>query len=163
MSGIRPGETALDFDPADRVEAGVAFLGRIRTPWSRGDCPRNITRAREDGRGARVELRPEYAPLLTGLEPGRWVMLLYWMDRADRNIAVQKPGHVDGPRGCFAIRTPARPNPVCMACVRITAMGADWFEVDAADCFDGTPLVDVKPWLPSIDAPPEFGEQDFLL
>ncbi|MGG7567434.1 SAM-dependent methyltransferase [Rhodovulum sp. DZ06] len=157
---IREGEERLGFDPAARGDASIAFLGRIRTPWSKGDCPKNIARARETGQGARVELLPECEALLTGLAPGRWVMLLYWMDRAERDIAVQRPGHVDGPRGCFAIRTPARPNPISMACVQVTGIEGTTLHIDAADCFDGTPLVDIKPWLPTVDAPPGAASGD---
>ena len=155
MKPPRPGEVVLELDPGTVADATVAFLGRIRTPWGPDDCPKNIRSARERGVGARVELLPAYAPLLTGLEPGRWVMLLYWMDRARRDIGVQRPGHVDGPRGCFAIRTPARPNPVSMACVRVTGIEGTVLHVDAADCFDDTPLIDIKPWIETVDCPPE--------
>jgi tRNA (Thr-GGU) A37 N-methylase len=41
-----------------------------------------------------------------------------------------------------------------MACVQITAIDGATVHVDAADCFDGTPLIDIKPWLGTIDAPP---------
>lgn len=154
MKAPRPGEVALPFDPGARHDASVAFLGRIRTPWGPDDCPKSITRAREQGAEAWIELDPAYQPLLTGLAPGRWIMLLYWMDRARRDIGVQRPGHVDGPRGAFAIRTPARPNPVSMACVQITSLSDHRIGIDAADCFDNTPVIDIKPWQPTIDAPP---------
>ena len=154
MKPPRPGEIVLDVDPATVADASVAFLGRIRTPWGPDDCPKNIRAARERGAPARVELSPVYEPLLTGLQAGRWIMLLYWMDQVRRDIGVQRPGHVDGPRGCFAIRTPARPNPISMACVQITGIEGAVVHIDAADCFDGTPLVDIKPWTPTVDAPP---------
>lgn len=154
MKDPRPGEVLLPFDPGARTDGTVAFLGRIRTPWGPDACPKSITRARETGQPARVELNPDFAPLLTGLSEGRWIMLIYWMDRVRRDIAVQRPGHVDGPRGVFSIRTPARPNPISMACVQITRIDGSVIHIDAADCFDGTPLLDIKPWIPSIDAPP---------
>lgn len=157
---LRPGEARLDIDPARQADGTVAFIGRIRTPWAPGDCPRNIARARETGQPARIDLLPAYAPCLTGLAPGRWIMMLFWMDRAARDIGIQRPGHVDGPRGCFAIRTPARPNPISMTCVQITAIEGSTVHIDAADCFDNTPLIDMKPWLPTIDAPPGATDLD---
>ena len=156
-SGIREGEVALAFDPGARPDAGVTFIGRIRSPWSRGDCPRNIRRARETGQGARVELDPAYAPGLAGLEPGRAVFLIYWMDRARRDLIVQAPHHTDGLRGVFAIRSPVRPNPVAMSVVRITDidLASGSFGIDATDVFDNTPLIDIKPFTPTVDTPPD--------
>lgn len=151
---IRDGEVLLPFDPAETATARLAFIGRIRSPWqTRADCPRNIGRARETGQGARVELEPGYGGGLAGLRAGQAVMLIYWMDRARRDLIVQAPGHADGPRGTFALRSPNRPNPLAMSCVTITALDAAGFEIDAIDCLDGTPLIDIKPWLPSIDTP----------
>lgn len=151
----RPGETRLPFDPADRAEAGVAFIGRIRSPWSPGDCPKNIRLARQTGRPASVELKPEYAPGLLNLSPGQPLMLLYWMAGARRDLIVQRPRHVDGPRGVFALRSPARPNPIALSAVTLTGVDAESgiLHIDAIDCFDGTPLVDLKPWLPTVDRP----------
>lgn len=154
--GIRDGEETLAFDPADRLEAGVAFIGRIRSPWKdRESCPRNISGARESGQGARIELAEGYGAGLAGLEPGRSLMLLYWMDRARRDLIVQNPRHTEAPRGTFALRSPNRPNPIALAAVTIRAIDpeAGTIEIDAIDCLDGTPLVDIKPWLPGIDMP----------
>ncbi|MFC2967051.1 tRNA (N6-threonylcarbamoyladenosine(37)-N6)-methyltransferase TrmO [Acidimangrovimonas pyrenivorans] len=153
---MRPGEVALAFDPAERAEAGITFIGRLRTPWKKGDCPRNLRKARERGGAFSVELDPAYRDGLTGLEPGQAIILLYWMNQARRDLIVQTPGHADGPRGTFALRSPVRPNPVSLATVRITALELEEgrISVDALDCFDGTPLVDIKPWRDTIDVPP---------
>lgn len=155
---VRPGEKTLDFDPADRAEAGLVFIGRIRTPWSRGDCPKNIRRARETGQGARIELDPAYAEALTGLAEGQAVILTYWMHDARRDLVLQAPGHVDGPRGTFSLRSPNRPNTIAMSTVILTGIDrqAAHLEIDAIDCFDNTPLVDLRPWLPTIDVPPSL-------
>lgn len=153
---MRPGEVALSFDPAERTEAGITFIGRLRTPWRKGDCPRNLRQARERGGDFTVELDPDYCDGLAGLEPGQAITLLYWMNKARRDLIVQTPGHAGGPRGTFALRSPVRPNPVSLATVRITALDreAGRISVDALDCFDGTPLVDIKPWRDTIDVPP---------
>ena len=153
----RPGESPLGFDPADRAMAGVTFIGRIRSDWSRGNSPRNLTQAREAGGGnARIELNPEYLAGLTGLEVARAIWVLYWMDQSRRDLIVQAPRHPDGPRGVFVLRSPARPNPVAMAAVRITALDLETgvISIDAIDAFDGTPVVDIKPWIEGIDIPP---------
>lgn len=155
--GIRPGEVQLPFDPGARDDARVAFIGRIRSPWQPGDAPRNVRQARERGcKGARIELAEGYGPALKGLEVGQPIWVLTWMDRSRRDLAQQKPGHVDGARGTFTLRSPARPNPVAMSAVRITALdeAAGIIGIDATDAFDGTPVIDIKPWIESVDVPP---------
>jgi len=158
---IRDGEEQLHFDPADRGQAEVTFIGHIRSDWARGSAPRNLTEARALGGGnARIELDPVYARGLAGLEVGRSIWVLYWMDRGRRDLIVQAPHHRPDPRGVFSLRSPVRPNPVAMAAVRITDLDAvrGVIEIDATDAFDMTPVVDIKPWHDGIDIPPEIEE-----
>ena len=153
---VRPGEVLLPGGIGETTDAGVVFIGRIRTPWKRGDCPKNIRAAREQMDGARIELDPRFAIALRGLEPGKPVVLLYWMHNARRDLVVQAPGHVDAPRGTFALRSPNRPNPIASSAVIVTAVDPETatVEIDAIDCFDGTPLLDIKPWIETVDIPP---------
>ncbi len=153
---MRDGEVALDRDPAETTDAGVVFIGRIRSPWSRGNAPKNIRAAREEMDGATIELDPRFAPALTGLKIGQPILVLYWMHDARRDLVIQAPRHVDAPRGTFALRSPNRPNPVALSAVRITALDLEnaVIGIDAIDCFDGTPVVDIKPWLETVDVPP---------
>lgn len=154
MTARREDEVALPFDPGAQADATLCFIGQIRSPWSRGDCPKNIRAARETGQPARVELDPAYAPALTGLTIGQAVQLLYWVDRGERNLIVQSPAHADGPRGTFALRSPVRPNPIALATVVITAIDGATIHIDAIDAFDGTPVLDIKPWISTVDVPP---------
>lgn len=149
----RPGEIALPFDPADRIDAGVTFIGHLSTPWRKGDCPKNLTEARARGGQFQVHVLPAYRSGLQGLSAGDRIILMYWMADARRDLIVQAPAHHPAPRGVFAIRSPARPNPVAMACVRLLAIEPDSgiLTVDALDAFDGTALLDIKPWLPGVD------------
>ncbi len=153
---IREGEIALPHDPSDAPDAAVVFIGTIRSPWGRGNCPRNIGKARAERPDAWIEIKPDFAPALAGLDIGQPILLLYWMDRARRDLLMQAPAHVDAPRGTFALRSPNRPNPIAASTVRITSLdiAAGRIGIDAIDCFDGTPLVDIKPWLETVDIPP---------
>ncbi|GAA6179805.1 tRNA (N6-threonylcarbamoyladenosine(37)-N6)-methyltransferase TrmO [Shimia sp. NS0008-38b] len=155
---VRDGETVLSFDPSERVDATIRFIGHIHTPWKRGDCPKNVTRARETGEGAHVQLEPGFAECLRGLSVGDGIMLMYWMHSARRDLMTQRPRHHAVARGTFSLRSPNRPNPIALAAVRITALNLDTgrIEIDAIDCFDGTPLVDIKPSAPAVDVPPEI-------
>lgn len=154
---IRAGEVRLDFDPGARADDSVAFIGRIRSTWQKGNAPRNLTAARDQGGGsARIELDPAYARGLQGLEPGRAIWVLYWMHQGRRDLILQAPRHSPQARGVFSLRSPVRPNPVAMAAVRITAIDKETgtIEIDAIDAFDGTPVIDIKPWMGGIDIPP---------
>jgi tRNA-Thr(GGU) m(6)t(6)A37 methyltransferase TsaA len=153
---LRPGELALPADVGRNADAQLRFIGRLRSPWSRGDCPKNLREARERGGAFRVEVDATFRPALTGLQVGQAVILLYWTGDARRDLLVLAPPHRAGPTGVFALRAPSRPNPVAIGVVRLLALDADagLLEVDALDAFDGTPLLDIKPWIPTVDMPP---------
>ncbi len=65
----------------------------------------------------RVELDPRYAAGLKDLQLYSHAILLYWMDRARRDLIEQVPAHLGRPRGTFALRSPVRPNPIALAVV----------------------------------------------
>ena len=148
---IRPGEAAVELPAA--FDAGVYFIGRIRTPFkTRADCPRST--ARSDATG-RVDLDPRYAAGLEDLGLYSHVMLLYWMHEARRDLVLQVPGHLEGgTRGTFALRSPVRPNPIALAVVELLAVEGATLTVRKVDCIDGTPLLDIKPYYASIDSIP---------
>lgn len=103
---------------------------------------------------ARID--PQFRAGLQGLQAGQAVILLYWTGAARRDLIVQSPAHRGGPTGVFALRSPARPNPVALAVVVLQTIDAEagTLRFDALDAFDGTALLDIKPWLPLVDMPP---------
>jgi len=159
MMEKREGEVELATDPAGLPADGhVVCIGRIRSPWvSREECPRNMARARERGMPASVEVAPDYRPGLAGLEGASHVAILTWLDRSARNLIVQKPRHAPRPKGVFALRSPARPNPVGLHVARLTGVDIDAgvLTLDAIDVLDGTPVIDIKPYYASTDSVPE--------
>ena len=146
--GIRDGEKAVDL-PA-RPDAGLYFIGRILTPWKeRKDCPKN---ARESEAVCTIEVGPAFADGLKDVETCSHLVVLYWMDKAPRNLVLQVPGHYGVQRGTFALRSPARPNPVAMSVVKLVRVEGNTLSVVGLDCLDGTPLLDIKPYFASTDA-----------
>ena len=83
------------------------------------------------------------------------IIVVTWLDRARRDLLAQAPRHRDTAVGVFSLRSPVRPNPVGLHTVRLIACDADagTLEVDALDCLDETPVLDIKPWIASVDAP----------
>ncbi len=152
----RPGETALPFDPAETADdARVVFIGKVISPWkTRQECPKNIAQARLREQVAILELDEPWREGLRGLERFSHVIVLYWMQEAQRNLIVQKPHHRPEPTGVFSLRSPARPNPIAIATSRIIEINqsAGRITIDAIDCLDGTPLLDIKPWIEAVDA-----------
>jgi tRNA-Thr(GGU) m(6)t(6)A37 methyltransferase TsaA len=149
--GVRNGEKTIELPVTP--DAGVFFLGRIRTPWKeRKDCPKN---ARESEVVCTVELNERYRDGLKDLATCSHVVLLYWMDKAPRNLVLQVPRQYGEPRGTFALRSPARPNPIALSVVRLIKIEGGTLSVIGLDCLDGTPLLDIKPYFSSTDSVPD--------
>jgi tRNA (adenine37-N6)-methyltransferase len=155
----REGEQELGFDPADSDgDARLVFIGTIRSAWaSRDDCPKNMREARERGQPATVEVAEPYRAGLEGLERASHVVVLSWFDRAPRNLAVQKPRHSPRSSGTFALRSPARPNPIGLHVAKLISLDrrSGLIGLDAIDALDGTPVIDVKPYFASVDSIPD--------
>jgi tRNA-Thr(GGU) m(6)t(6)A37 methyltransferase TsaA len=150
MSDSRPGEIAVTLP--EKFDAGVYFIGRIRTPWTvRDDCPKN---ARGSDAECTIELDPRYAAALEGVATCTHLVVLYFMHEARRDLLVQAPRHGDR-RGTFALRSPVRPNPIAMSVVRLVRIASTTLTVVGLDCLDGTPLVDIKPYFASVDSVPD--------
>lgn len=161
MHDFRPGEETFATDPATiEANAGVVFIGYLQTPWStREDCPKNIRQARERAQSATIHLHEDYRPALRGLTVGQWIFVLYWMDEARRDLAIQAPRHRESAVGTFALRSPVRPNPIALALVQLKTINEATGDliIDAIDCRHATPVLDIKPYLASVDAPPDAG------
>jgi tRNA-Thr(GGU) m(6)t(6)A37 methyltransferase TsaA len=149
--GLRAGEVAVELP--ERFDASLYFIGRIRTPWARReDCPKN---GREAEAICTIELDSRWAQGLRGLETSSHVVVLYWMDRARRDLVLQAPRHYGEQRGTFALRSPVRPNPIAMSVARLLGIEGGKLSVIGLDCLDNTPLLDIKPYFASTDAVPD--------
>ncbi|WP_321332998.1 tRNA (N6-threonylcarbamoyladenosine(37)-N6)-methyltransferase TrmO [Breoghania sp.] len=150
----RPGEIALPFDPAETAnDATVTFIGRILTPWpTRKECPRRGAGNQEI---CRIELDEPYHPGLKSVEGCSHLYVLYWMHEAPRNLIIQSPAFDQNTHGVFALRSPARPNPIALSVVDLLKIDGGTLEVRGLDCVSGTPLLDIKPYFSQTDARPE--------
>jgi tRNA (adenine37-N6)-methyltransferase len=139
---LRAGEEVTDLPEAR--DAALIFIGRIETPWAtRAECPRRGDP--EGGPDCTVLLDARWRPALKGIVVGDRLQLLYWMDRARRDLVVQAPSHRDETLGTFALRSPNRPNPIASSSVLLIAIDGTRLTVRGLDCVTGTPLLDIKP------------------
>lgn len=149
--GLREGEIAAHLP--ERFDASLYFIGRIHTPWKRReDCPKN---ARGSDAVCTIEVDQRWAAGLSGLASVSHVLVLYWMDKARRDLLVQSPRHYAESRGTFALRSPARPNPIAVSVARLLRIERNQLSVVGLDCLDNTPLIDVKPYFASVDSVPD--------
>ena len=138
---LRPGEVAVELPPA--TDAGVYFIGRIHTPWrQRGECPK---RGSTDGPVCTIVLDERWRAALTNLAEHKRVQVLYWMHQARRDLVLQTPLRTGRTTGSFALRSPARPNPIASSVVELVNVDGLILHVRGLDCLDGTPLIDLKP------------------
>lgn len=99
-----------------------------------------------------VDVFPQYAAGLKDLAGFERIWLLYWLDRAAPAQLEVVPYLDREPHGIFATRSPCRPNPIGMSAVRLIAIEDGRLQVADADMLDGTPLLDIKPYVPAFDA-----------
>lgn len=119
-------------------------IGVIRSPHQRREeTPIQPVFAR--GIEGRVELFPEYAEGLAGLEEFSHVHLIYHLHLVDQMRLTCVPFLDDEPHGVFATRGPWRPNPIGMSLVRVLGVEGTTVSVIDVDILDGTPLLDIKP------------------
>lgn len=148
---IRPGEVTAELPT--KADAEVYFIGRIRTPWkTREECPKN---ARESDAVCTIEVDARWTAALKDIATCSHLVVLYWMDKARRDLVIQVPHHYGEQRGTFALRSPARPNPIAMSVVRLLGVEDTTLSVQGLDCLDGTALLDIKPYFASTDAVPD--------
>jgi tRNA (adenine37-N6)-methyltransferase len=126
-------------------------LGIIRTPHTCAEkCPVQPCFAR--GVRGSVELHPGYAEGLQGIEDFSHLWLIYHLHQSGAAPLVVTPLLTDEPKGVFACRYPSRPNALGLSLVKLLARKRHLLEIEDVDMLDGTPILDIKPYVPRFDA-----------
>ena len=131
----------------------LRVIGSIRTPFLEAKGT-PIQPAYARGAEGRVLVYEEFAPALHDLEGFERVWLLYWMDRVCGFRPRVVPYRDTREHGLFATRSPCRPNPIGLSVVRLLGREGHVLHVEGVDMLDGTPLIDLKPYVPEFDAHP---------
>ncbi len=129
-------------------------IGIIHSPFfDLKEIPVQPTLAR--GVKATVEIFKEYQAGLKDLEGFSHIILLTYLHRS-KGFSLEIIPHWDSkPRGLFATRSPRRPNPIGFSVVHLLKIEGGILYIENVDLLDGTPLLDIKPYIPEIDAIPE--------
>ena len=137
-----PAGAAWPGESPDRIGAEVSFQ---LTP---------VGKVEKQGDAARIRIFDRYADALLGLEGWSHVNVLWWFDKNDvpekrRILRVHPQGKQENPlTGVFACRAPVRPNLIGLSVCKILEVKKNVVHVDTIDAFDGTPVLDLKPFVP---------------
>lgn len=124
-------------------------IGVIHSPFDdKSQTPIQPTRSQAIGR---VEVFPAFADGLQDLEGFSYIILLYVFHQSSGYTLRVKPFLDEQLHGLFATRHPCRPNPIGLSIVRLLARQSNILEIEGVDVLDGTPLLDIKPYVPDFD------------
>jgi tRNA-Thr(GGU) m(6)t(6)A37 methyltransferase TsaA len=126
-------------------------IGFVRSPYRKdGDAPRQ---GRLSDTVSEIVIDPAYHDGLLHIGKRKHLFVLCWFDRADRHVLRAVPPRKNAESGVFAIRSPARPNPIALCLVDLLEVQDGVLRVRGLDAFDGTPVIDIKPFFEDIDVP----------
>lgn len=128
-------------------------IGTIHTPFSEpSGTP--IQPAAAQGVCGTVTVKPEYADGLHDLDGFSHIVLIYHLHKSAGFKLSVTPFLDTKPRGLFATRAPGRPNAIGVSVVRLTGVEGTTLSIENVDMLDGTPLLDIKPYVPEMDDHP---------
>jgi tRNA-Thr(GGU) m(6)t(6)A37 methyltransferase TsaA len=137
------------------MRAQISPIGLVHSPFhSQLDIPRQPAFAGAEAAGT-VEVFESYAGGLADLDGFERVWLISWLDRTGPARLRVVPYLDTTERGLFATRSPNRPNPIGISPVRLLRREGAVLHVADLDLLDGTPVIDIKPYVPEIDAYPD--------
>jgi tRNA-Thr(GGU) m(6)t(6)A37 methyltransferase TsaA len=130
-------------------------IGIIRSPFE--TCQGTpIQPSAANGVEGFVDLYPEYAEALHDLEGFSHILLIYYFHVAKKHSLKVKPFLDNQTRGLFATRAPSRPNPIGISVVKLNKIVDTRLHIQNLDIIDGTPVLDIKPYVPEFDKPEQI-------
>jgi len=127
-------------------------IGYVRSPYEdTNEIPKGLG-AKHEADGV-LEIRAEFEPGLTDIEGFSHLFVIWAFDRSEGFTSLATVPSDDRPHGVFATRSPRRPNPIGLTVVELLYRDGPALHVRGIDMLDGTPILDIKPYLSSV--PPE--------
>jgi len=125
-------------------------IGTISTPFKKKEGMPIQSRLAKGAKG-RIELKEEFVPGLLDLDGFSHIFLVYYFHESNGFELQVKPFLDENKHGVFATRAPKRPNAIGMSVVKLLRVDKNILEVENVDMLDGTPLLDIKPYIPQFD------------
>lgn len=125
-------------------------IGTVHSKYKqRGDAPFQGRHANDE---STLEIFDDYESALQDIEECSHLIVLYWMDKADRRTLQTRTPWGPGIHGVFATRSPNRPNPLGICAVGLLERSDRFLRVRGMDALDGSPIVDIKPYSSQVDS-----------
>lgn len=135
-------------------ELKIEPIGVIETSFGKA-AGTPIQPSLANGARGKVRVDPRFWAGLQDLKGFERIWLVYWLHRQQGFATVVTPFLDTQPRGVFSTRAPARPTPIGISVVRLIGIEEGVLDVADVDMIDGTPLLDIKPYVPEFDAYPD--------
>lgn len=126
-------------------------IGTIKSPYRETKQIPKGRGARHDAEGI-LEILPEFEEGLTDIEGFSHLYVIWLFHKSDGFQLIGTPPSDNRPHGVFATRSPRRPNPIGLTVVRLLSREGRMLKVSGIDMLDGTPILDIKPYLSSVPA-----------
>ena len=126
-------------------------IGFIRSPYTDTKAIPKGLGAKHDAEGV-LEILPEFELGLTDVEGFSHLFIIWTFDKSDGFELLGSPPFDERPHGVFATRSPRRPNPIALTVVELLRREGRLLHVRGIDMLDGTPILDIKPYMSSVSA-----------
>lgn len=127
-------------------------IGVIHSPYKfSGETPRQ---GRLSEACCEIEVFAEFEEGLEGIEEYNYLLVFYWMHKSNRGRLKAMPPGSTKEKGVFATRSPSRPNPIGFCLVKLLERRGRRLKVKWIDALNGSPLIDIKPYVAEVDSPP---------
>ncbi len=124
-------------------------VGYVRSPYANLEgIPKGL--GAEHTAEGEIVISPKYEEGLTDIEGMSHLFVIWVFDRAQQYSLLAQPPCDNRPHGMFATRSPRRPNPIGLTVVELIARKGNVLHVRGVDMLDGTPVLDIKPYLSSV-------------
>ncbi len=136
-------------------------IGVIHSPYEK---PSGVPIQSVYGRDktAEVEIYPEFADGLSDIEGFDCIWLIWYGHLSKKYSLKVVPYMDDTERGVFATRAPSRPNPVCLSVAKLVEHRGNTLVIEGVDMIEGTPVIDIKPYIPGVDSQPACKKDGWL-
>jgi tRNA-Thr(GGU) m(6)t(6)A37 methyltransferase TsaA len=126
-------------------------IGYVRSPYTEGQSIPKGLGAKHDAEGV-LQILKEFEPGLADIEGFSHLFVIWMFDRSEGFSLTASPPSDNRAHGVFATRSPRRPNPIGLTLVELLGREGGMLRVRGVDMLDGTPILDIKPYLSSIPA-----------